>query len=95
MTDQITIPRALLERAMDMIPPTTVKKIALKKAIRAELAKPVDLSAEMSAVADQDDVLICGYNADGELYIRSSRLTRAEALFLATKAARWAEGVDT
>lgn len=53
-----------------------------------------------SALADAessilDDVLICGYNADGELYIRSSRLTRAEALFLATKAARWAEGVDT
>lgn len=38
----ITIDRALLERAMDMIPPTTVKKIALKKAIRAELAKPVE-----------------------------------------------------
>ena len=42
MTDQITIPRALLEQAMNMIPPTTVKKIALKKAIRAELAKPVE-----------------------------------------------------
>lgn len=41
-----------------------------------------------------EDVLICGYNADGELYIRSSRLTRAEALFLATKACRWAEGIE-
>lgn len=37
------------------------------------------------------DVLIIGYNADGELYIRSSRLTCAEAFFLANKAARWAQ----
>lgn len=37
------------------------------------------------------DVLICGYDEDGALYVRSSRLTCAEAMFLATKAARWAE----
>ncbi len=53
MTDQITIPRALLEQAMNMIPTATEKNIALKRALRAELAKSVDLSAEMSAVADQ------------------------------------------
>lgn len=42
------------------------------------------------------DVIICGYDADGALYIRSSRLTCAEAFFLASKAARWAQegGVD-
>ena len=28
---------------------------------------------------------------DGELFIRSSRLTCAEAFFLASKAARWAQ----
>ncbi len=37
------------------------------------------------------DVLIVGYNSKGELFIRSSRLTRAEAFFLASKAARWAQ----
>lgn len=37
------------------------------------------------------DVVICGYDANGSLYIRSSRLNCAESLFLCTKAARWAE----
>ena len=37
------------------------------------------------------DVLIIGYDAAGEIYIRSSRMTCAEALFMANKAARWAE----
>lgn len=37
------------------------------------------------------DVLIVGYDEDGELFIRSSRLTCAEAFFLASKAARWAQ----
>lgn len=31
------------------------------------------------------DVLIIGYDADGALFVRSSRLTRAEALFLLEK----------
>jgi hypothetical protein len=37
------------------------------------------------------DVLICGYDSNGSLYIRSSRLTCAEAFFLASKAAQWAQ----
>lgn len=37
------------------------------------------------------DVLIAGYDESGDLIVRSSRLTCAEALFLATKMARWAE----
>lgn len=31
------------------------------------------------------DVLIIGYDADGSLFVRSSKLTRAEALFLLEK----------
>jgi hypothetical protein len=42
---------------------------------------------------DLDDVLIAGYDKDGDLIVRSSRLTRAEALFLAVKMLRWAEGL--
>ena len=38
------------------------------------------------------DVVIIGYDSDGEFVILSSKLTRAEALFLLTKACRWAEG---
>lgn len=41
---------------------------------------------------DLSDVIIVGYDKDGDLIIRSSKLTRAEALFLLTKASRWAEG---
>lgn len=36
------------------------------------------------------DVLVMGYDADGALYIRSSRLTCAEAAFLAQKGLHWA-----
>ena len=39
---------------------------------------------------DLTDVIIIGYR-DGDLYVRSSRLTCAEGLFLANKAMRWAE----
>ena len=49
-----------------------------------------------SALADAEDrgmrdVLVIAYDADGDLYIRSSRMTCAEAFFLANKAMRWAE----
>lgn len=37
------------------------------------------------------DVLIVAYDMDGDLFICSSRMTNAEALFLATQACRWAE----
>lgn len=48
--------------------------------------------ALQAALADElSDVLVLGYNAEGELVVRSSRLTCAEALFLANKGARWAE----
>jgi hypothetical protein len=36
------------------------------------------------------DVLVMGYDADGVLFIRSSRMTCAEAAFLAEKAKEWA-----
>lgn len=35
------------------------------------------------------DVLIVGYDADGNMAVRSSRLTRAEALFLLERAKNW------
>ena len=36
------------------------------------------------------DVLIIGYDADSDLFVRSSHMSRAEALFLLEKAKEWA-----
>lgn len=36
------------------------------------------------------DVLIVGYDADGDLFVRSSHMSRAEAVFLLEKAKEWA-----
>lgn len=36
------------------------------------------------------DVLIVGYDADGGLFVRSSHMSRAEAVFLLEKAKEWA-----
>jgi len=63
------------------LPPSTT--MTAKQALESAL---VDAEAKHLT-----DVLICGYDADGALYIRSSRLTCAEAFFLASKAARWAQ----
>jgi len=39
--------------------------------------------------ADLTDVLIIGYDQDGDLFIRSSHMTRAEGLFMVKKAEDW------
>jgi len=53
------------------------------------------MQAVHSALADVEagmqDILIIGYDADGCLYIRSSKMTCAEAFFMANAAMRWAE----
>ena len=38
------------------------------------------------------DVLVIGYDDDGVLFVRSSKMTRAEGLFMAVKAQEWAMG---
>lgn len=40
------------------------------------------------------EVLIAGYDAEGQLCIRSSAMTRAEAVYLLTKAQYWATHGD-
>jgi len=35
------------------------------------------------------DVLVLGYDEDGHLVVRSSKMTRAEGLFMAEKAKDW------
>ena len=39
--------------------------------------------------ADLTDVMIIGYDQDGDLFVRSSKMTRAEGLFLTKKAEEW------
>ena len=63
------------------LPPTTT--MSAEQALQSAL-----VDAESKHLAD---VLIIGYDDDGSLYIRSSRLTCAEAFFMANKAMRWAE----
>jgi hypothetical protein len=36
------------------------------------------------------DVMVIAYDFEGELFVRSSRMTRAEGLFMAEKAKQWA-----
>lgn len=63
------------------------------------LPASTNMTAQMaldSALADTEsdhlkDVLICGYTEGGVLYIRSSKMNCAEAFFLASKAAQWAQ----
>jgi hypothetical protein len=48
--------------------------------------------ALQSALDDNlQDVLILGYDQDGVLYVRSSRITCAEAMFMCQKGMHWAE----
>lgn len=40
--------------------------------------------------ADLTDVMVIGYDEDGDLFVRSSKMTRAEGLFMVEKAREWA-----
>ena len=62
-------------------------------------AKVIELPASTSYTAEQalqsalqlnlQDVMIIGYNNAGDLVVRSSKLTRAEGLFMIKKAEEW------
>lgn len=58
-----------------------------------ELPASTNYSAEQalqSALqADLTDVMIIGYDQDGDLFVRSSRMTRAEGLFMVKRAENW------
>ncbi len=48
------------------------------------------LASAQQLESELTDVLIVGYDSDGCLFIRSSKMTCAEALFLLEKAKVWA-----
>lgn len=39
--------------------------------------------------ADLTDVIVLGYDQDGDLFVRSSKMTRAEGLFMVKRAEHW------
>lgn len=61
------------------------------------LPASVNYTAEQALLSSLDycrdagltDVIVLGYDADGDLYVRSSKLTRAEGLFMVKKAEEW------
>ena len=61
--------------------------IALPASVNYTPEQALQSAAQFSAL---QDVLIVGYDADGCLLVRSSKMTRAEALFLLEKAKQWA-----
>ena len=63
MTNHITIPRALLEQALEVIVANTIGKDDIEAAIRAELAKPAPTPAwhdapEVAALKAERDALL-------------------------------------
>lgn len=53
-----------------------------------------DQALHSALQADLTDVLVIGYDADGCLIVRSSRMTRADALWLSEKGREWVLGKE-
>jgi hypothetical protein len=61
--------------------------------------KVIDLPASVNYTPEQalhsalkaglTDVMVLGYDEDGELFVRSSKMNRAEGLFMTEKARDW------
>lgn len=50
----------------------------------------VEQALQSALQMDLTDVIVIGYDKDGDLFIRSSRMTCAEGAFMAQKALHWA-----
>lgn len=59
-------------------------------ALPASTNYTAEQALESAKSLDMTDALIVGYDQDGVLVVRSSRMTCAEALFLLEKAKHWA-----
>jgi hypothetical protein len=64
--------------------------IALPASVNFNPEQALLSALEFCRTDNLQDVLVIGYDADGDLLVRSSRMTRAEALFMAEKAKNWA-----
>lgn len=71
----------------------TLKNVVALPASATMTAEQALLSAlEFTRTDNLTDVLITGYDAEGVLIVRSSRMNRAEALWMLEKAKEWAMG---
>jgi hypothetical protein len=65
------------------------KVIALPASVNFTPEQALRSALEFCRNENLTDVLIVGYDADGGLITRSSKITRAEGLFLLEKAKDW------
>lgn len=71
----------------------TLKNVVALPASATMTAEQALLSAlEFTRTNNISDVLIAGYDAEGALIVRSSRMNRAEALWMLEKAKEWTMG---
>jgi hypothetical protein len=59
-------------------------------ALPASVNSSAELALNSALMAGLTDVLVLGYDSAGVLIVRSSKMTRAEGLFMAKKAEQWA-----
>lgn len=64
--------------------------IALPASVNFNAEQALLSALEFCRADNLQDVLVIGYDADGDLVVRSSRMTRAEAVFMVEKAREWA-----
>ena len=59
-------------------------------ALRASENYTAAQALQSALQAELTDVMVIGYDFEGELFVRSSKMTRAEGLFMTEKARHWA-----
>lgn len=65
------------------------KVVSLPASVNYTPEQALRSALDMCANGKLTDVLVIGYDEDGDLFVRSSRMTRAEGLFMAKKAEEW------
>jgi len=63
--------------------------IALPASVNYTPEQALKSALDMCEDGGLSDVMIIAYDWEGELFVRSSKLTRAEALFMVEKAKEW------
>ena len=68
--------------------------IALPASVNFTPEQALLSALDLCRQGDLTDVVILGYDSNNALVVRSSKMTRAEGLFMAVKAQEWAMGHD-
>lgn len=65
------------------------KVIALPASVNYTPEQALKSALDMCTNGRLTDVMVIGYDEDGDLIVRSSKMTRAEGLFMTKKAEEW------